>query len=856
VGLLTLLNAPGQGTNTSDMPDLYLEWSPTTGPRETPVWERIPLSDIRQIDINRGRNRELDRFQAGRMSVVLDNRLRRYDPQLGAQAQYIDFPGTSGNYASTPDSAAVSITGDIDIRVRVALDDWTPAAVQSLIMKEFVGARSYGMNVGTTGALRIRYSIDGTNALEFGSSATVSFTNGQTAWVRATRVASTGVARFFTSTDATNDPDAVVWTQLGTDVATTAGNIADTTSDLHFGARVAGGTADVLAGNVYYAEVRNGINGPVVAKFDPNTVPQQATRIPNTWVADTTGETWTINGSAWAWGGTWGTPWSGNIKPMRRIRLRAIWDTTYDLFSGFVDSWDQEYDHTNEATCVVTATDGFKVLSEAGTPSSAYAEEIRSDTPTAWYRLNEGTGSTTFVDASGNGHNLTITGTPTFGTASLNEFDSDTAVTLSTTAGASRNTPIITSGSFTVEFLYKRTVEEGQTLIVGQADQINGAGFEVDTDSTDNFFFAVSTTTGFLANVTSNTTIVVGTLYHVVCVWEPNGQLTIYVNGEDDTAIADTTFPSLPADQTWTGSVLLGAGELSGVTVPGPQAVVDEVAVYNYPFTADDVTSHYEAIIAPWNGDTTGQRIGRLLDAIGWPATDRDVDTGDSTLQSAELGTSALEHAQLVRDTEFGELFMLPDGRVRFVGRQNKWKPPYNDPVATFSDDGSDLGYGRLKFNYDDQLIRNRVTIGYDNGITYTANSTGSQDDFFIKSYDKTGLIGDVDSEAVDYANYVVGRYDEPLLRVQGISVTPQRDPDVMWPEVLGLDLVYQVNVERTPQGVGSVIDLDYTIEGVAHHIEPRFWRTELQLSPADTPGAFILDSTSQGILDTNTLGW
>src|SRR5581483_10642963 len=155
--------------------------------------------------------------------------------------------------------------------------------------------------------------------------------------------------------------------------------------------------------------------------------------------------------------------------------------------------------------------------------------------------------------------------------------------------------------------------------------------------------------------------------------------------------------------------------------------------------------------------------------------------------------------------------------------------------------------------NYDDQLIRNRVTIGYENGAVFTANSTSSQDDFYIQSYAKTSLIGDHDSEAVDYANYILGRYDDPLLRVEGISITPQRDPDTMWPAVLSADLVYQVNVERTPQGVGSAIDIDYTIEGISHRIEPKFWRTELQLSPADTPGAFILDSTSQGILDTNT---
>ena len=46
---------------------------------------------------------------------------------------YVYLPGVSGNYLSVPDEAALDITGDIDIRVQVAMDDWTPAADQVLV---------------------------------------------------------------------------------------------------------------------------------------------------------------------------------------------------------------------------------------------------------------------------------------------------------------------------------------------------------------------------------------------------------------------------------------------------------------------------------------------------------------------------------------------------------------------------------------------------------------------------------------------------------------------------------------------------------------------------------------------------
>ena len=56
-------------------------------------------------------------------------------PEAGGPPQIentLRLPGLSGNYLSTPDTAATSVTGDIDIRVKVALDDWTPSATQTL----------------------------------------------------------------------------------------------------------------------------------------------------------------------------------------------------------------------------------------------------------------------------------------------------------------------------------------------------------------------------------------------------------------------------------------------------------------------------------------------------------------------------------------------------------------------------------------------------------------------------------------------------------------------------------------------------------------------------------------------------
>lgn len=204
-------------------------------------------------------------------------------------ANYVYLPGVASNYLSVPDEAALDITGDIDIRVRVALDDWTPAADSYLIAKTTTGQFSYGLFVrNTTGVLRFTWSVDGTNTLLATSTVAPTVADGTALWVRATLDVDNGAAgndvKFYTSSDGTT------WTQLGTTV-TTAGvtSIFSGTSLVSIGASYNGNT--MMAGKVYRAQILNGINGTPVLDVDTSVITSGAA----TTFPALTGQTVTVN---------------------------------------------------------------------------------------------------------------------------------------------------------------------------------------------------------------------------------------------------------------------------------------------------------------------------------------------------------------------------------------------------------------------------------------------------------------------------------------------------------------------------------------------------------------------------------
>lgn len=188
--------------------------------------------------------------------------------------KYLYLPGSNGNYASTPDAAVLDITGDIDIRARVALDDWTPAATQTLVSKRgAAGQRSWQLDVvATSGVLRLGWTEDGTTFILESSTAAPTVSDGARLWIRATLDVDDGggnyVVKFYTG----GAGETPAWVQLGATVTIAAGptSIFSSTSPVECGSSV-GGTTQLMAGALYRAQIYDGIGGTLVFDADFST---------------------------------------------------------------------------------------------------------------------------------------------------------------------------------------------------------------------------------------------------------------------------------------------------------------------------------------------------------------------------------------------------------------------------------------------------------------------------------------------------------------------------------------------------------------------------------------------------------
>ena len=220
----------------------------------------------------------------------------------------VDLTGASGTYISTPDSAALSITGDQEIWAWIAADDWTPSSQQTIAAKWTTtgNQRSIRLDLTTAGELRLYWSNDGSTensaAVSSATLGSIGATDGQGIMVGASIDVDNGASgrdiKYYYSLDG-----GTTVTQLGsTRTSATATSVFDSTAAFEIGGYDSG-TAQRFTGKVYRARLYAGltrldVRADPVFCADPAYPATTAAKVASTSIGDQQGNTWTLNGAA------------------------------------------------------------------------------------------------------------------------------------------------------------------------------------------------------------------------------------------------------------------------------------------------------------------------------------------------------------------------------------------------------------------------------------------------------------------------------------------------------------------------------------------------------------------------------
>lgn len=523
-----------------------------------------------------------------------------------------------------------------------------------------------------------------------------------------------------------------------------------------------------------------------------------------------------------------GAPYNGNIKPMKRIRVSADdgTGTVVTIFMGFIDSWTQQYDPPRAATVIISATDAYKVLAAGQLDYSPYASEVTTDAPVHWWRLSEGTGAPIAYDSGTTPVNGAYSASGITEAGSLVAFDFSNAAQFDGAAGEI----VIPGASIAAPVTYE--------LWFSKSDTTTETAFEVGlAGSQPAVLIITSTNISFIHSTSGQGPVWTAALcdglpHHVVITLavEPSAAdllgARLYVDGvfrhENDL---------LNGDHGSGEKILIGTASSGGTTHFTGE--IDEVAAYSGILSDARILAHYDAGTVGWAGDLPGERIDRVLDGIAWPAADRVLDDGLTTLQGSAVSGAALPYLQAVADSDQGLLYVTREGDVAYWDRESAANATTID--ITFGDGPGETPYADITLDHSDILVYNDVRVTRESGgIEQRVQDPTSQTNYLRHTLSLQGLWNETDTTSHDIAEWLLSRYKEPEQRVVQIRVDAHRAPTVYFPLILSRDLVDRVRVIRRPQSVGSAIDQEAIIQGISHtwNASSKAWVTDFDVSP------------------------
>lgn len=240
-------------------------------------------------------------------------------------------------------------------------------------------------------------------------------------------------------------------------------------------------------------------------------------------------------------------------------------------------------------------TSSVAILTILPAPTSTYATAVLADSPIAYWRLGEtsGTNAYDYVGGKNGIYNAVTLGQPgyavtdtnpaaKFGPAAPSYVGSISGIDFATNAGLN---------SFSLEAWVKAGPQAGDSCVITKGTGAGGEQFNIDFGSGGNFRFFVRDAAG-AAHLCNSSFAPDGNWHHLVGVCDGPAQLlTLYIDGNPNTQTTITTgIKTSPQPMT------IGCRQ-SGTTAFDNQldGIEDEVAVYATALSGSQVFAHFSA---------------------------------------------------------------------------------------------------------------------------------------------------------------------------------------------------------------------------------------------------------------------
>jgi len=249
-------------------------------------------------------------------------------------------------------------------------------------------------------------------------------------------------------------------------------------------------------------------------------------------------------------------------------------------------------------------------------------------------------------------------------------------------------------------------------------------------------------------------------------------------------------------------------------------------------------------------GQSTGTRIGKILDQVDFPSNMRTIATGQSQCiaDPATLRTSlnAIKNAEF---SEQGAFFINGSGTAVFKSRNEVASSIAGTPIE-FNQTGG-IPYRNLVFAFDDKLIINQAQMTRYGGTAQFYKNAASIAKYFPHQYSAQDLVIDTDANALNIAATYVATRAETTIRIDQMLVD-LLDPAVPTDTMIGLDYFDNLKISNI-QPDGSTIVKTLQVQGLSWNISPNSMSVTVTTLEPIVDG-FIIGSTERGIIGVSAM--